>query len=107
MGIVEKVKSFFRTLLGGAPSIKPVKVTSKEKQEIDILRTEIDQLKTEKNEIQEELQKMDMDFMTGRLSPEERDKNYVRLMVKAMKINREIINKKQRIFALGGIISEI
>ncbi len=107
MGIVEKVKSFFRTLLGGAPSIKPVKVTSKEKQEITTLRTEIDQLKIEKDEIQEELQRMDMDFMTGQITPEDRDKNYVRLMVRAMKLNREITNKKQRIFALGGVITEI
>lgn len=107
MGIVEKVKSFFRTLMGGAPSIQPVKVTSREMKEINILKTEIDQLKSEKDKIQEELQRIDLDFTMGKISPEDRDKNYVQLMVKAMKLNREITSKKQRIFALGGVISEI
>ncbi|MEX2705842.1 MAG: hypothetical protein ACTSSA_05320 [Candidatus Freyarchaeota archaeon] len=107
MGILEKVKSFFRTLLGGAPSIEPVKVTSKEAQEIDMLKSEINKLKDEKNKIQEELQQIDLDFVAGKITPEDRDKRYVKLMVRAMKLNREITSKKQRIFALGGVISEL
>lgn len=107
MGIIEKVVTFFRNLLGGGPTIEPVKVTSKEAQEINSLKSEIEQLKKEKDEIQEQLQQMDTDFMYGKITSEERDKNYIQFMVQAMKLNREITNKKQRIIALGGVITEI
>nr|MDO8079788.1 hypothetical protein [Candidatus Freyarchaeota archaeon] len=107
MGIIEKVVAFFRNLFGGGPTIEKVKVTSKEAQEISALKNEIDQLKAEKNKIQEQLQQMDVDFTYGKITSEARDKNYVQFMVQAMKLNREITSKKQRIFALGGVITEI
>jgi predicted RNase H-like nuclease (RuvC/YqgF family) len=107
MGLINKVVAFFRNLLGGGPTIEPVKVTSKEAKEINSLKNEIEELKKEKDRIQEQLQQMDTDFMYGKITPEERDKNYVQFMVQAMKLNREITNKKQRIFALGGVITEI
>ncbi|MEM3585750.1 MAG: hypothetical protein QXO71_00370 [Candidatus Jordarchaeaceae archaeon] len=107
MGLINKVVSFFKGLLGGGPTIEPVKVTSKEAQEINMLKMEIEQLKKEKERIQEQLQQMDMDFMYGKITPEERDKNYVQFMVQAMRLNREITSRKQRIFALGGVVSEV
>ncbi|WXG41006.1 MAG: hypothetical protein WED07_09595 [Candidatus Freyarchaeum deiterrae] len=107
MGIMDRVVAFFRNLFGGGPTIEPVKVTSKEANEIGSLKTEIDQLKKEKDKIQEQLQQMDSDFMYGKITPEDRDRNYVQFMSQAMKLNREITSKKQRIFALGGIVPEI
>lgn len=107
MGLLNKVVAFFRSLLGGGPTLEPVKVTSKEAQEINLLKNEIEQLKKEKEKIQEQLQQMDIDFTYGKITPEERDKNYVQFMVQAMKLNREITSRKQRIFALGGVISEL
>jgi predicted RNase H-like nuclease (RuvC/YqgF family) len=107
MNIIDRVVAFFKNLFGGGPTIEPVKITSKEAKEIDSLKTEIDDLKNEKNKIQEQLQQMDTDFMYGKITPEARDKNYVQFMSQAMKLNREITSKRQRIFALGGIVPEI
>jgi len=107
MGILDKIVAFFRNLFGGGPTIEPVKVTTKEAQEITSLKGEIDDLKKEKDKIQEQLQQMDTDFMYGKITPEDRDRNYVQFMSQAMKLNREITSKRQRIISLGGIVTEI
>jgi predicted nucleic acid-binding Zn-ribbon protein len=101
MGIVQRIKAWFRRVTTGETQVQAVTLDKPARGEVDDLLEEFEKLNAERDTLRQELTDIDGKFNMGQLKAVEHDKEYRTRLARAGQIRLRQMEIRSRLAELG------